>query len=598
MADLNPRPAIPALQPGDWIDLAQLRSAPLLTYIKFPGIGIGDTLWLNWQGCGAYGEAIDFSDFQVKVTVDGGYTPQRGMPVNLPNELLQRLDQGWALYSYSVGSPDDPNEKGPESLRLFCYVGKHPDAVSKLPVPQIKESHDRSIDAAAIGSSGAIAVIPPYQAMSVGDTVTFRWQGYFQGIPEPLHQDPRTIRAEHVHQPLTFTVPFIEIIAIQGEHAEISYRVEYAGQSAPAQYSESEQQRIDIVAPGSALLPTVTVKGHEGGPINPGHYPGGLTLQVKPAYPDIQEDDWVLLYWTGSEPSKSVTQALRVDPSTVDSGRIEFPIEPQWLTANSNGQVKVLYQYARTGTAQTAEPLVLEISKPLHLPAPIVEGATANGENQGIWPASTSGTFVRVPDTAEIGSGTVEVHWEGHPNDGRYVTTTPVSGRRFQIPATAIAANMSTVAQGRYFPVFYRVNGEDSVHFNLLVTPLDANRYPSTTSVHITGNQMSLANVPFNGADLVIESSGFDAWPFMAEGQLLTMEATGISSAGSVVYPVRNARPVTDAEFRSKKVTEKLPKTFLQTLQLDELFSLKARVSFDGGETFTFFRDTTATLVR
>jgi len=146
--------------------------------------------------------------------------------------------------------------------------------------------------------------------------------------------------------------------------------------------------------------------------------------------------------------------------------------------------------------------------------------------------------------------------------------------------------------------VFYRVNGEDSVHFNLLVTPLDANRYPSTSSVHITGNQMSRSNVPFSGADLVIESSGYDAWPFMAEGQLLTMEAAGISDAGPVVLPVRNALPVSEAEFRNKKITEKLPKSFLEILQLNEQFSLKARVSFDGGETFTVFRDTTATLVR
>ncbi|ROM85930.1 hypothetical protein BK652_04965 [Pseudomonas brassicacearum] len=601
MADVNPRPEIPALQPGDWIDLEHMRGAPLLSYIKFPGMGIGDTLWLNWQGCGAQGEAVDLIDFRVQVSSEGGYTPERGMPVNLPNELLQRLDQGWVLYSYAVGSldaPNDPNAKGPESLRVFCYVGRHPEAVNKLPVPHIKESHDRSIDAATIGSSGAIAVIPPYQAMSVGDTVTFRWQGYFADSPEPVHEDTRAIRAEHVRQPLTFTVPFIEIIGIAGDYADVSYRVEYAGQSAPARYSESQQQRIDIVAPGSALLPAITVKDYTGGPINPGHYPDGLTLLVEPVYPDIQEDDWVVLYWTGSESAKSVTQALRVDPSIVDSTRIEFHIEPQWLAANSNGQVKVLYQYARAGTAQTAEPLVLEISKPLHLPAPSVEGATANGENQGTWPASTNGTFVTVPDTAEIGSGTVEVHWQGHPNGGRYITTTPVSGRRFQIPATAIAANMSTVAQGRYFPVFYRVNGEDSVHFNLLVTPLDANRYPSTSSVHITGNQMSRSSVPFTGADLVIESSGYDAWPFMAEGQLLTMEAAGISDAGPVVFPVRNALPVSEAEFRNKKITEKLPKSFLETLQLNEQFSLKARVSFDGGETFTVFRDTTVTLVR
>jgi hypothetical protein len=304
------------------------------------------------------------------------------------------------------------------------------------------------------------------------------------------------------------------------------------------------------------------------------------------------------LYWTGSEKIKSVTKALRVDRSTVDSGLFEFHIEPHWLTVNSNAQVKVLYQYARAGVALSAEPLLLDISKPRYLPPPIIEDVTPGADNHGTWAATTGGAYVNVPDTAEIGSGGVEVHWEGHPNGGRHVATDPVSGRRFHIPSTAIAANMSTVAQGRYFPVFYCVDGEPSVRFNLLVEPLPATRYPSTTSVHISGGQMSLAAVPFSGADLIIESSGFDAWPFMAVGQLLMMEATGFDGNGNTSYPVRNALPVTDAEFRNKKVTAKLPKQFLETLMLGEPFSLKARVSFDGGETFTNFKDTPATLVR
>ncbi|WP_434576667.1 hypothetical protein J3P88_08005 [Pseudomonas sp. Z3-6] len=490
--------------------------------------------------------------------------------------------------------PADSDERGAESLRASCHTGKHLE-VSKLPVPHIKESHDRSVKTVDVTSAGATAVVPPYQAMRVGDEVIFSWQGYFQGAPEPVHEESKEISAEHLNQPLTFTVPYIEIISIEGEYADISYRVEYAEQ--PSQPSESVEQRIDIVDPGSALLPSITVKGHTAGPINPGHYPDGLTLQVKPLYPDIQENDWVLLYWTGSEKIKSVTKALRVDRSTLDSGLFEFYIEPHWLTVNSNAQVKVLYQYARAGAALSAEPLLLDISKPRYLPPPIIEDVTPGADNHGTWAATTSGAYVNVPDTAEIGSARVEVHWEGHPNGGRHVATDPVSGRRFHIPATAIAANMSTVAQGRYFPVFYCVDGEPSVRFNLLVEPLPATRYPVTTSPHISGGQMRLSALSFSGADLIIESPGFDAWPFMAVGQLLVMEATGVRQDGNgTLYPVRNALPVTEAEFGNKKVTAKLPKDFLETLKLNESFSLKARVSFDGGETFTNFGDTTPRL--
>ena len=601
MADVNPRPDIPDLQPGDWIDLDQLGNSPLLTYINYPDIAIDDALWPNWRGCGAQGEVADFSNSRVDVTVGGGYTPERGMPVHVPNNLLKQLDQGWAFYSYAVGLATDPDIRGPESLRVFCYVGERPQNGAKMPVAQIKESHDLALDPDAVGSAGATAVVPPYRAMSVGDKVTFSWQGYFQGAPEPVYKEVKELKTEHIGQPLTFTVPYIEIIGIPGEYADISYRIEYA--DVAGQPSDSDVQRIHIVKPGSDTLPPITIKNYTGGPINPGQYPDGLTLQVKPVYAGIQEGDWVLAYWTGSEKAKSVTKALRVDRSTLDSGLIEFLIEPQWLTANSNGQVAVAYQYAREGAAQSAEPVNLNISKPLNLPAPIVEGATPGAENQGRLAASTSGAHVNVPAAAEIGSGTVEMHWQGHESGGRHIALTPVSERRFFIPPTAIAANMSLLEEAR-FPVFYRVflpgasEGEDSVHFNLLVTPLPSSRYPFTTCNQVQDNKLSLFSVPMGGADLQIGTSQFDAWPFMAVGQLLTMEVTGVTSGGGATSTlVRDAGPVTLAEFTNKKVTAKLPRAFLQTLKLNEPFSMKARVSFDGGETYTLFKDSTPTLV-
>lgn len=601
MADVNPRPVIQDLQPGDWIDLDQLGTSPLLTYIKYPDIAINDVLWPNWRGCSAQGEVADFSNARVNVTVEGGYTPENGMPVHVPNDVLKQLDQGWAFYSYAVGEPHDPNVRGPESLRIFCYVGKRPENSAKVPVPQIKESHELALDPGAVSSAGATAVVPPYRAMSVGDKVTFTWQGYFQGQPEPVHKEPKELKTEHMGQPLSFTVPYIEVIGIPGEYADISYRIEYAGGA--GQYSDSDLQRIQIIKPGSPVLPPITVKDYTGGPINPGRYPNGLTLQVKPVYADIQEGDWVLVYWTGSEKARSVTKALRVDRSTQDSGLIELLIEPQWLTANSNSQVAVFYQFARAGVARSGESVTLDISKPLNLPAPIVEDATPGAENQGSLAASTSGAYVNVPDTAEIGTGKVEMHWQGHENGGRHIALTPVSGQRYFIPATAIAANMSTLEQAR-FPVFYRVfppgvsEGEDSVHFNLLITPLPLTRYPITTCAQVQDNKLSLFKVPIGGADLQIGSPPNDAWPFMAQGQLLTMEVTGVAQNGNQTSSVvRDALAVTPAEFTNKKVTAKLSRAFLHTLKLNETFTLKARVSFDGGKTYTPFRDSTPTLV-
>jgi hypothetical protein len=605
MADVNPRPVIRDLQPGDWIDLDELGDDHLVTYIKYPGIAVDDILWPNWRGCGAQGEIEDHSGSRVDVNVEDGYTPELGMPVEVPNNLITMLNQGWGFYSYAVSREPTPGDKGPESLRQFCYIGERPATSSRLPVPQIKESHDLALDPEDV-LNDATAIVPPYRAMSVGDKVIFTWQGYQGENAEPPHQETQILKAEDLGQPLMFKIPYIEIYFIEGERADISYRVEYV--EGAGRCSDSDVQTLQIVPPASPSLLPIAVKGDPTGPIDPGDYRNGLVVQVKPVYPGIKAGDWVLVYWTGSENSRNVIKALQVDRSTLDSGVIEWLIEPHWLAASSNAQVTVMYQFARGAAAQSAAPLILDISKELNLPPPIVEGAAADGTDKGVWAANTSGVYIDIPSTAEIGSNRVEMHWQGHPNGGQHIALTPVPGnnRRFQIPASAIAANMSARTDA-HFPVFYRVftaghaTGKDSRVFNLRITPLPASRYPFTTSPQIINNTMSLAAVSFSGADLEIYTAPpLDAWPFMAKGQLLKMQASGArSTGGTISYPVRDALPVTDPELRAKKISMKLPKSqFLELLKIDEPFTLKASVSFDGGETYTEFMDSTPKLVR
>jgi hypothetical protein len=604
MADVNPRPVIRDLQPGDWIDLDQLGSDALMTYIKYPDIAIDDVFWPNWRGCGAQGAIADHFNARVDVSIEGGYTPESGMPVLVPNGLLKQLDQGWAFYSYALGKASDPAFRGPESLRTFCYVGKRPDKVSSLPVPQIKESHGCALDPDELDPAGATAVVPPYNAMSVGDTVILTWQGYYAGIPEDPFKQKKTIKADELGQPLTFTVPKAQF-DYPVQDGELSYRIEYA--NGVGEPSDSEVQTLDLAKSDAKRLDPITVKGHEEGPINPGKYPDGLVLQVKPAYAALQEGDWVLVYWTGTDKTKNVIKALRVDRSTVDSGVIEFLIEPRWLIDNSNSKVAVVYQFARQGVAQSADTLPLDISKPLNLPMPVVENATSEGTDKGFLRANTSGDHVSIPATAEVGSGRVELHFEGNPNGGRHIALTPIpgNGKKYFIPATVLAANMSERLDV-HFPVFYRVFapgdnvGEKSATYNVRITPLPASRYPFTTSPQIVNNEMKLSSVGIGGADLEIHSSPpNDAWPFMAEGQLLIMEVHGVDrSGGSIRIFVREAtHPVTAAEFRNKKATAKLPKAFLSTLKPNEPFTLKAKVSFNGGDSYINFVDSTPKLV-
>lgn len=606
MAELLHPPTIPDLRSGDWIDLEQLGDDPLLTYIKYDAIAINDVLWPNWRGCSAQGEVADFASSRVNVTIEDGYTPEFGMPVLVPNDVLKNLDQGWAFYSYSVGLASDPNTRGPESQRIFCYVGERPVKGAQLAVPQIKESHGLALDPDSVGSAGATAVVPPYQAMRAGDKVTFTWQGYYQGDPEPPYRETTELQAEHLGQPLKFIVPLGEVIIIPDGYAEISYSIEYA--NGLGRSSDSPVQTIQIVQPDTpvpALLPVITIKDYTGGPITPGDE--GLTLQIIPVYGGIQDGDVVLMYWKGNRDADSVIKSLRVDLSTLDSGILEFYLEPQWVSANSGSQVTVSYQYARVDTAESGEPLLLDISVPLDLPPPIVENVTAEGENRGWLAADTSGAYVNVPEEATIAPGDqVEMHWEGHPNGGRYVTTTPVgeSGKRFFIPGTAIAANMST-EENKRFEVFYRVTPpgkscQPSGPYKLRIEPLASTRYPDTQCTQAQGKlTLSLTSVPPEGADLVIGKPPFPAWPFMAVDQKLTIEASGVTAGGGTTHiTVRNAVPVTAGEFANNLIKEKLSRAFLQSLQLNEKFTLKAKVSFDGGETYVPFNDTNLTLTR
>ncbi|VVO42916.1 hypothetical protein [Pseudomonas fluorescens] len=601
MADLLPYPTISDLQDGDWIDLDKLGSQPLLTYIKYDTIALNDRLWPNWRGCSAQGEVRDFANARVDVTVEGGYTPSLGMPVHVPNDVLTFLNQGWAFYSYAVGLPGDPNTRGPESRRIFCYVGKRPVPATLLPVVQIKESHGLALDPKAIGSAGATAVMAPYRAMSVGDSVTFTWQGYSSaGVPEDEpHTEMITLKVVHLAQPLEFSVPRSQVIVIPGGYAEISYCIEYAG--GLGQKSVSEQQTIRIVAPDpDSLLPEITIKDYDGGPIDPQR--DGLTLQIKPLYAGIQDGDGVLMHWTGVR-SASVIKSLRVDRSTLDSGVLEFYLEPKWLLANSGAKVTVSYQYARAGAGESGKPLQLEVSRPLNLPPPLVEGATGEGEGNGYLRAETTGAYVNVPESATVGpNDMLKMHWEGHPNGGRHVAS-PIggTGKRFFIPGTAIAANMSE-GEDKRFPVFYSVTPQGGVakpsrHFNLRILPQPSTVYPDVQCKEAQGTRtVSLRRVDALGANLYIGEGRFPAWPFMAEGQPLTIEATGVPVTGSGRVTVRNAVPVTAAEFTNKKIDAKLIRAFLLSLKRNEQFTLKAKVSFDGGETYTPFDDASFTL--
>ncbi|MFD2643538.1 hypothetical protein [Pseudomonas japonica] len=595
-----PEPHIPLLRDDDTIDLGQVGASPLLTYVKYPGIAMGDTIHLNWRGCSPAKRVVDALGLSVVVSEDGGYDETLGMRVQIPNSLLSGVDQGWAFYSYVI-------ERGaqfePESLRQFIQVGIRPLPRVHLPVVQLREAHGLLLNPQAMGPLGVTAVAAPYLAMQVGDRVTLHWRGYFDDELDNQHNVVKTLAAGDIGKPLQWVVPSIHVLLAEGGEAHLHYSVQYRE---GGQVSQSGQQVFRVARENGVLLPSLRIDGHDGGEqLDPGLFPNGLVLRID-LYPDIRVGDEILLYWLGNRESFSTVKSLRVDTSTLDSGVLLAHLEPQWLEAAQGERISLFHQFARGGAAASSLPLALQIRRPLNLLPPIVDDASAeggNGENKGVLAAGDAvfGAQVNVPETVPIGSqDRLEVHWQGHPEGGRHIATTPISeqqNRSFFIPPSAIAANMSA-GESKRFPVFYRLTpaGEapqDSVPFNLRIAPLPSGVYPNVQCLEAQGNQsLSLRDVPVGGANLRL-----DGWLFIAVGQLLTLEAVGVAATGAESVVVRDAWPVSASEFAGNRVHALLPRWFLQRLLLNQQFFLKARVSFDKGESFTSFNDTAINLV-
>lgn len=585
MDTVNAPPSIPDMKDVRWIDLVALGTSPLSTYIKYEGITEGDMIFPNWRGCMADGTVIDYANSPVLV-VETDLTPEGAMPVSVPNDLVQSLDQGWAFYSYAVSAAGS-EPLGPESKRLFIYIGERH---MQLPVAQIKESHGLAIDAINVAGAPATVVVVPYQAMAAGDTVKVIWQGFYDDAPEDPWSEEIQVVDNQVGQPLIFSLPRSEIIGIPGGYADLSYSIEYAVPSG-TNPTTSEVQRFQITESNIPLLPPLEIAGYSEGPLDPEQYPEGIKLQVIPLYDDIQAADDVLFYWTSPDPSRSHVYWLRVDPSTQDSQVLECHVPQAVLLENVGQQVNISYQYARKRNALRNTFLSLDIIKSQPLPAPIVMGASAESDNQGFITAfnAVEGVYINVPEEVVIDGQAVNMHWQGNTHSGAVVITAPVSGnaKRFYVPKEYIAANMG--GEVKRFPVFYTLKkGEEpalkSVEFALRIKALELSQYPSVQCNGLQGNkELSLASLTAQGARVYSSH-----WAFMAKDQLLSISVTGVTPGpltGDVSLVLRDKGPVTQDEVTAKEVFNHVPMDFLKTLKIGEHMSVNFFVSFDGGQT-------------
>ncbi|WP_225774901.1 hypothetical protein [Pseudomonas sp. Marseille-Q5115] len=592
-------PQIPVMR-GQVIFVDDLEGGNLLTYVQYSDIKIGDQIVAHWRGRDIAGRAVD-EDVLVDVT-EFNFEDGR-VQVQIGNIHLEALRGGEAFYSYEVLTPTSVHVG--ESLRLICFIDRPAAVDMQLPVAQIRESHGLIIDLTLI-SSEALVCAPPYQAMAVGDEVTLTWQGYRSADdsqPITPWTQRLTLTVADLGVPMVWALPKSELRKSDGYHGALFYRVDYA---APQVASVSiEQQFIFGSVPSSAdcwatqtalppYLEAPQLPDFPGGALDPAGYPAGLRVRC-PIYRRMLNADAVFLHWIGS--ANEVIRTLQVDPSVMDSQKLEFLVNPAELASLGLGNSEVYWHFARLGSQLKSDVLPLPVRPALRMPFPLIDGINQDpgeADNQGyLRPdaiARNGGVTVRVPEGAEFGGATLHMHWEGDINGGQLEQHRPLpdeSPPAFLIPAQYAAPNMGD-SEAKRFNVFYRavldVGGYvDSEPFRLLIRAPDTQYLPHLACSEATSdNRLSLGQARATGVTLRL-----DRWLLMQRDQRLWVEGVGNTPAGDQRFWATanqaSGQTITPAEVLAGYVSLRVPADTFNAFTTNTSLRLTVQLSFDNG---------------
>ena len=594
MHDPRPMPIVENLSPDAVLDLEVLGDLELTTYVPIGGIDPDKdevSIYPNWRGCGASGAVFD--DCNSMVPLDKDELKDQGMPVTFDNSLLKSLDQGWVFYSYTL---EINGALTKESDRRFFYVGKRPQPIALLPVAQVRGAHNLHIDAASIADTYFTAVVLPYENMTVGDVVTFVWQGYSStGTARPVKSMPLELEKEQVGQALEFDILKAELSFIKDGKAETSYFITYADNTKPV--TSSLVQTYNIKATTEPLLPAIEIPGVVGY-LDPSQYTEGVKLSI-PNYSSIQAGDHIVIY--GRAPREgSANIVIPVDASIVGRGSFYAVLEHQWLVNNIGYDVVLSYQFSRWGAASSSQPLQVTISKERKLTErPHVPRATAGEVGEGEMAANiaVNGIEIKVPDDVELfptDSMHVRLNEPGEP--GYFLgENNPGDQRTFVVPMPAVAPNI-----GKQIKVYYHVTPVGtslplvSPHYTLTVLDLNSDEVaaPICTRPATSGNLSKQAVITAGGAQFTQRQ-----FMYFQEGMWVKLYArvNGIKTyfRGSA----DQGQQVSNAEFTAGYLIIDIDKEYIQNITINGRLEVGAEISFDGGLVYKLFNVVSLTIV-
>lgn len=195
--------------------------------------------------------------------------------------------------------------------------------------------------------------------------------------------------------------------------------------------------------------------------------------------------------------------------------------------------------------------------------------------------------LVLVPDEAVVYPGeSVRVIW-GSPGDyGYYTTDTEVAGRprHYEIPVEKLVGQSRTTISVNYQ---VEVHLPDPVHLQVKAL---SKHLPQVQLDGNSGNGSDFSLTPVRDAYTV----SLGTWRLIAQGQRITIWATGVSSNGGDAEPcyVLDGHPVTASQAQRGIGSEGevlLPRAFLVALLDNSPFTLHVAVSFDAGKNWINF---------
>ncbi|AXP04718.1 hypothetical protein DZG01_17775 [Pseudomonas fluorescens] len=459
-----------------------------------------------------------------------------------------------------------------------------------LPVVQIREAHDLHLDLERADSIITPWMVP-YQAMAVGDTVTLHCRRFYPDGSEytPALAYPTVIQEGQPGKPLGLFLNRSDLLRVEDGSIELHYGIQYVGTELAVTFSAA--QTFQLVAPSSAMLPALTVVGHEGGTINPLLFPDGLPLRVE-AYPGMSDGDELLCHATSSTAGVApIVLRARVDASTLGKGFFSFMLNAEWVSASQGAGIDLRYEYARAGAGLSATPYQANVRTPLNLPMVIVQDARPDPDDpvpgEGVLDVlllSASGVTIDIDPQANYGpDDEVNVYWDGYGTSGKYIALAPVTpgGRTYNIPPEHIPANL-----GRAVPVYYTVlqDGDpgpvSSQVFTVRVLPIEKTRYPTIQSAQAqqTNGTIHLSRIGSGG-----ELFTLPGWPYIRAGQIVNAVINGKGNDDLPrTVPIFENHPVTPDEAANRSIATTVAEPAFRPLKLGSI-NVQVTITYEQG---------------